>query len=101
MPNWDKMATRANRRVFSFYGKPVTVISNDSTIETHAVIEEDIAQYGEYGEVIGTVCMISVQVKEVGKLKKGTRIESAEGNWTIDKPEDSDGYLARYILKKA
>lgn len=101
MSEFDELMHELDGVICAELGKAATLHIDDKTITSEVIIDEDVAQFGDYGEVIGTVHYISVLVAQVGNLKKGTRVESQAKAWLIDQLEESDGSMARYSMKKA
>ncbi len=100
MSDFDDLMHEMDGLICEELGRAASITINDESKSAHVIIDEDVSQFGEYGEVQGTINFISVPVEGVGVLKKGTRIESQGKAWLIDQLEDNDGSMARYSMKK-
>lgn len=107
MPNWDRMATRANRRVASTFGKPGFYYHENTQLKypITACLERNVQVFGESVEVTDTQTHISFPVSEVPSLKNEEepgydKIEAEGSVWKVMDPVEDDGFMIRFEVRE-
>lgn len=98
--SFDNKITRLDRRVFRKLGCTLTITPQTGTEYTATgIIDHNVAQLGEYGEVNGTTSMVSFIASDVSELQRGDTVALGNQSWTIDQLSEDDGFIVKYTLE--
>ncbi|MHC9036685.1 head-tail joining protein [Cobetia marina] len=101
----DEIEAAANRRLFGVGGLsvPATVTPRGGApIPTRIIIDRDATITDDFGIVLESRCEIGVLTEEVGRVDRGTLIDTGkpDDRWTLLEPIGDDGFEQRWTASR-